>query len=111
MLAEPAELIVSELVTNAVTASVAGTRPDQGRPAGLPVVRLRLASDGRQVLVAVWDGSPEPPVARDAGPGAVSGRGLLLVQAFSDDWGYYFPRSEGGRAREGKVVWATAGKQ
>jgi anti-sigma regulatory factor (Ser/Thr protein kinase) len=56
-LAENAELVVSELVTNAVRAS---TGPD-GRPrydnasAGLPVVHLRVLSDRRRVVVEVWD--------------------------------------------------------
>src|ERR1700750_47812 len=53
-MAEAAELIVSELVTNAVRAS---TAPD-GRPrydaTGMPIVVLRLASDGFKLLVEVW---------------------------------------------------------
>ena len=57
-LAEAAELIVSELVTNAVRAS---TAPD-GRPrydgTGMPVVVLRMASDGIRLLIEVWDVHP-----------------------------------------------------
>src|ERR1700679_1259986 len=57
-LAEAAELIVSELVTNAVRAS---TRPN-GRPrydgAGLPVVIVRLGTDGGRVMIEGWDGAP-----------------------------------------------------
>jgi hypothetical protein len=74
-LAEAAELVVSELVTNAVRAS---TGPD-GRPrygeAGLLVVILRLTTDAAQVLIEVWDDIPAAPVAVQAGPEDESGRG------------------------------------
>lgn len=67
-LAEAAELIVSELVTNAVRAS---TTPD-GRPrydgAGMPVVVLRLASDRIKLLVEVWDVIPGARPPRIPGP-------------------------------------------
>jgi hypothetical protein len=44
---------------------------------------------------------PRPPVLADAGPGAENGRGLVIVQAVSEEWGYY-ARSPGG-----KVVFAV----
>jgi anti-sigma regulatory factor (Ser/Thr protein kinase) len=85
-LAERAELIVSELVTNAVRASVG---PD-GRPrygeAGLPVVVLRLFTDGARVLIEVWDETPGAPVTEQADPEDESGRGLTLIEAVSDRW-------------------------
>jgi anti-sigma regulatory factor (Ser/Thr protein kinase) len=85
-LAETAELIVSELVTNAVRAS---TGPD-GRPrygeAGLPVVVLRLSTDGVRVLIEVWDEIPSAPVTERADPDDESGRGLMLIEAVSDLW-------------------------
>src|SRR6516164_5299281 len=69
-LAEAAELIVSELVTNAVRAS---TTPD-GHPrydgAGMPVVVLRMASDRVNLLTEVGDVIPASPAA--AGPGMTS---------------------------------------
>ncbi len=77
-----------ELVTNSVQAS----SDEDGRPrygeAGLPVVRLRLASDHARVrvLVEVWDSVPGPPVARQAGPDEEGGRGLALIQALFDRW-------------------------
>ena len=102
--ADTGELIVSELVTNAVKASVAAS----GR-AAIPVVRLALASDRREVLVEVWDGNPAPPAAADPGPDGESGRGLLLVDAVSSSWGYYYPAAAPGPHRPaGKVVWALA---
>jgi Histidine kinase-like ATPase domain len=89
-LADTAELLVSELITNAIRASVG---------AMLPAVALWLYSDGRCVAIHVWDGSGEMPVRRDADADADSGRGLLLVDSLSRDWGSY-PRAGG------KVVWA-----
>jgi anti-sigma regulatory factor (Ser/Thr protein kinase) len=85
-LAERAELIVSELVTNAVRAS---TGPD-GRPrygrAGLPVVVLRLSADGTRMLIEVWDEIPDAPVTEYADPDDESGRGLMLIGEVSDRW-------------------------
>lgn len=88
-----AELVVSELVTNAVTAS-----QSQDRPAS---VRLWLLSDSAHVLVLVHDASTEPPVLLHIEPDAEQGRGLMLVDAFSEQWGWYSPSET-----DGKVVWA-----
>jgi anti-sigma regulatory factor (Ser/Thr protein kinase) len=92
-LQEPAELLVSELVTNAVQASDAA--------AGATSVQLWLLSDMVRVVILVWDASPESPVRKSSGDDAENGRGLLLVDAISDQWGSYAVRDEGG-----KVVWA-----
>jgi anti-sigma regulatory factor (Ser/Thr protein kinase) len=96
-LIESTELLVSELVTNAVQASRA---MEQATP-----VRLWLLSDSAQILILVWDISPYPPVRTDVGDDAENGRGLLLVEAISEQWGWYFPDDSGG-----KVVWARLGK-
>jgi anti-sigma regulatory factor (Ser/Thr protein kinase) len=77
---DTAELIVSELVTNAVLAS---------RGLMSPVVRLWLISDGQWILIQVWDGSEGMPVRSDAGPDAESGRGLMLVDALAKRWDAY----------------------
>lgn len=100
--ADSVELVVSELVTNAVRAS---TRPD-GRPAyhaktGLPRVRLRLSSDRVHVLIEVWDQDPRTPAAKAAGPDDESGRGLMLVEALCERWGCGTSPSWNG-----KVIWA-----
>lgn len=92
-LQEPAGLLVSELVTNSVQASRGMTHPAP--------VRLRLLSDGAQAVILVWDASPQPPVPAHPGDDAETGRGLLLVEAVSARWGWYFPPDMGG-----KVVWA-----
>jgi anti-sigma regulatory factor (Ser/Thr protein kinase) len=96
-LGDDVEILVSELVTNAVAAS---RSPDQVFP-----VRLWLLSDKERVLVVVQDASPQAPARVDAGDDAESGRGLLLVEAISGQWGWY-PAQETG----GKATWAvTAG--
>jgi len=95
-LTEAVELVVSELVTNSVTA--ARTMPQ------VAPVRLWLLTDTRDVLVMAWDASPRPPVLTDLGDLAESGRGLLLVQALSQAWGSYPTPQRGG-----KVVWALCG--
>jgi anti-sigma regulatory factor (Ser/Thr protein kinase) len=87
---ETAELIVSELVTNALRAS---------RGLASPVVRLRLVSDGNSILIQVWDARDEMPVRSDADPDAESGRGLMIVDALAEKWDCY--PLDGG-----KVVWA-----
>jgi anti-sigma regulatory factor (Ser/Thr protein kinase) len=109
---EAAELVVSELVTNAVQASVEAARPglDEGEPASVPAVWLWLTSDGRQVVVEVGDGSPRPPVPAAPERDEESGRGLLLVETLSQAWGYYFtadePDVEGANKAARKIVWA-----
>jgi len=101
ILAASTELLVSEMVTNAVQVSRAMTQA---------AVRLWLASDGTQVMVLAWDASPLPPERADPGEDAENGRGLLLVEAISEQWGWYLPGEHVGtsaRDQHGKVVWAV----
>jgi len=97
-LAATTELLVSELVTNAVKI-MAG----QGNQAA---VRLRLSSDNARFLIEVWDADPRPPAPKDIGEDGVpdvqqeGGRGLFLVAALSARWDWY-PTQE----PTGKVVW------
>jgi len=93
-LIEAAELVVSELVTNSVTAT--GPRP-LARP-----VRMWLLSDRSRVLVVVADSCVLPPVPAQADEESDGGRGLLLVDAVSARWGWY-ACPESGLA---KAVWA-----
>jgi hypothetical protein len=77
-LGDDAGLVVSELVTNAVTVS----RDLLAR--SVCPVRLWLASDTELVLVLVGDASPRLPLRVDAGPdNSDCGRGLRLVEALS----------------------------
>ena len=75
-IAEETAQIVSEIVTNAVTAT---------RAAGLSTgIRLALTADESGVLVAVWDGAPAMPVQASPDLDSESGRGLLLVDALAE---------------------------
>ena len=91
-LTDSAELLVSEIVTNAVQI----TRAD-GQTAP---VRLWLLGVRTQLLILVWDASPLPPVPLRVCDDAGNGRGLVLVDTLSTRWGHF--QHHGG----GKAVWA-----
>jgi anti-sigma regulatory factor (Ser/Thr protein kinase) len=95
-LADTAELLASELVTNAVKASDR-LRARADDPFDR-VVRLWLASDQASIAIHVWDSDDEMPVRQNSGPDEESGRGLMLVENLGKDWGAY-------RKADGKVVW------
>jgi hypothetical protein len=107
-LVETSELLVSEIVTNAVRASTDPTSShgDEQWAGGLPTVWFWLASDRSNVLIQVWDGNQETPSWRNVGPEAESGRGLLLVERLSAQWGSYTPEGWSG-----KVVWAIVSNE
>jgi anti-sigma regulatory factor (Ser/Thr protein kinase) len=97
-LADTAELLASEIATNAVQASQRlSTRADL---ALMPVIRLWITSDGAALVIHVWDGNDEMPVRQEVGADSEAGRGLMLVDALAKDWGAY------RKAEGGKVVWA-----
>ncbi|MFB8177705.1 ATP-binding protein [Streptomyces sp. NPDC055966] len=87
-LADAAELVVSELASNAVRHT---------RHWGLRLTILRLA--GRGVRVAVTDKSRVLPVKVTSCAENVTGRGLALVDAVSQEWGTV-------RLSWGKRIWA-----
>jgi anti-sigma regulatory factor (Ser/Thr protein kinase) len=99
-LADDCELLVSELTTNAVQASA---------PIAGAVIALWLASDCERAVILVWDPSPQPPAPANLGQDAEDGRGLLLVQTLSLQWGWYFLASTSPGGHAGKVVWAIVG--
>ncbi len=84
-LAFTAELVVSELVTNAIRY-------------GLPPVQLRLIRD-TSLICEVSDGSSTAPHLRRARTFDEGGRGLLLVAQLTQRWGTR-------HRADGKTIWA-----
>ncbi len=91
-LADDAALIVSELMTNAAEASAA--LPDR------PPITLRLLASEKSLIIEAWDRSPRGLEPHEPDADAECGRGLTVVAALSDRWGWERP----GHHR--KVVWA-----
>lgn len=79
------ELVVSELVTNAIRY-------------GAPPVRLRLIKD-RTLICEVSDGSSTSPHLRRARTTDEGGRGLFLVAQLTQAWGTRY-------TARGKTIWA-----
>lgn len=127
-LIDDAQLITSELVTNAITASIAsgpacgapnglgngrgsglgnggrnglggGTANGAASPPGDKRVRVSAHLSGNCLTLEFWDGGAGVPKQMTPGEHEVSGRGLLLVEALSRRWGYH-PAAPGG-----KTVW------
>jgi Histidine kinase-like ATPase domain len=100
---QTAETLTSEIVTNAYHAAVRSAErrglpgPDERQGIGLT---LRLLPAG-QVVIEVADHDPGSPLMPEQDLEAESGRGLLLVEALSKEWGVR-PLSSGG-----KVVYAV----
>ncbi|WP_329336003.1 ATP-binding protein [Streptomyces sp. NBC_00663] len=91
-LVDTAELLAAELVSNAV-------RHTKGPAA------LRVSWAGGVLRIGAWDADPEPPeppgeLAKLLG--AEAGRGLALVRASADVWGWQ-PLARNGH--RGKYVW------
>lgn len=88
--AEDIRLCVSELATNAV---VHGTAPGHR-------FLVKLDSDDDVVRLEVHDSHRRQPAVREPAATDISGRGLQLVAALSDEWGVE------DRASAGKIVWS-----
>jgi anti-sigma regulatory factor (Ser/Thr protein kinase) len=93
-LSDSAELIVSELATNALLAS---------RREGAASFRLILTRGRYELAILVRDFCRSVPRPQDVGEDDETGRGLLLVQAVSGRTGWY-PADDG---TPGKAVWAV----
>jgi anti-sigma regulatory factor (Ser/Thr protein kinase) len=83
---DDAEVVVSELTTNAVRARCSATK-------------VEWEVDGPSVLVAVWDDGEGWPRPVSTPPDAHHGRGLQIVSALARQWGVH-------RQRYGKRTWA-----
>ncbi len=97
---QTAQLVVSELVTNAARAmggDLSGREPSYSERVRLGVIRLSLKAFQEALLIEVRDSSPEPPVLAGAQDDSECRRGLMIVDALSADWGYV-PAPNGGKA-------------
>jgi anti-sigma regulatory factor (Ser/Thr protein kinase) len=88
---DAALLLTSELVTNAV-------RHEAGQRA--QAVMLVISCFRGRLRVDVHDTSRSLPAVADVPADAETGRGLLLVETLSDEWGFY-------RTPAGKAVYFT----
>ncbi len=95
-LADVAELVVSELVTNALRHGI----PSACQLVSEHCVRLRLLAQAPFMMCMVTDPGTDIPVLRESGPTSESGRGLNVVESCSVRWGWHL-LDDGG-----KVVWA-----
>ncbi|MEU3978378.1 ATP-binding protein [Streptomyces bacillaris] len=98
-------LVLSELLTNAVThATAPPPSSSAGAAEGGEDIEVEVVVDpgGGHVALAVTDPSdqPLPPAPATVPAGADHGRGLLLLDALAQDHGWS-PRAKGG-----KCVWA-----
>jgi anti-sigma regulatory factor (Ser/Thr protein kinase) len=92
-LVEDVDLVVSELVTNALLHTGAGE-------GGEEKIRLELDLSGGRLTCRVVDSSPLPPMPEEAADTAESGRGLVLVEALAAEWDWE-------DLPDGKAVWAV----
>jgi anti-sigma regulatory factor (Ser/Thr protein kinase) len=102
-LIQTVELLVSELVTNAVSCGTPPAREEQsGDPASFSrtfrPVGLRLSYSSESTIIEVFDTHPKSPELTFPEADAEHGRGLLLVATLARQWNVY-------RTTHGKVVW------
>ncbi|MGH3249673.1 MAG: ATP-binding protein [Trebonia sp.] len=100
-LCDDAELIIAELVGNAVRHGLRTGPQIISRGKGAPALRLCLLRRIGEVMLAVTDPSGEAPTPKTATADGESGRGLQIVGALSYVWGW--SPIEG----KGKAVWAV----
>ncbi|MBC6465702.1 ATP-binding protein [Actinomadura alba] len=87
-------LVVTELVTNALRHSLP---PRLAEPAG--AIHLRLIWQSPYLLCGIQDTGHDLPCRREPDFIGETGRGLHIVESFSNMWGW-------ARLSGGKVVWA-----
>jgi serine/threonine-protein kinase RsbW len=90
-LIDEAHVVISELVTNAILASSAEA----------VMVRAFVSLYNAKVRIEVWDEGDGKPQVQPLSGDNDGGRGLVLVEALSAQWGWYTPAG-----LRGKFVWA-----
>ena len=98
-LADDAQVIVSELLANAVRHT--GIRQSDGGPATwAAALGLWLLNHADGLMCVVTDPSDSAPALKQPEDTSESGRGLHMVHALSDHWGWT------RLSERGKAVWA-----
>ncbi|MBR7838268.1 ATP-binding protein, partial [Actinospica durhamensis] len=102
---DAAELLISEITTNAVRATGRPEGPTEAEPGEtVATIRLRARLTEAGLVVEVWDNSPDQPALGCSADNQESGRGLFLVNALAAEWGCAketLPPQE----TPGKAVW------
>jgi anti-sigma regulatory factor (Ser/Thr protein kinase) len=75
-----AEMLASELITNALRATLALEDP--------PPIALRLLANHERLVIEAWDCHPDVPVIRAPAADEDGGRGLAVIEAYSNRWGF-----------------------
>jgi anti-sigma regulatory factor (Ser/Thr protein kinase) len=105
-LAEVAQLVVTELATNAVRASKRPDRRLSRQSDRTPVIGICLLGDNTRLRIEVWDQAAGVPVFRETPAESESGRGLTLVDAMAGGhWGWHMVVLPWAT----KCVWAEIG--
>jgi anti-sigma regulatory factor (Ser/Thr protein kinase) len=89
---DTAELVISELATNALQATRAASLTNP--------LTIHLHANETCLCIGVWDALPQPPAQHPSDLDADHGRGLHIVAALSHHWGTHHP------AQGGKIVYA-----
>jgi len=84
-LVEVAAILTDEMVANAVKH-------------GRPPISLAIENDNEGIVISVADSGPEFPVVRTVSRTAEDGRGLMIIDILSDEWGVV-------PLYQGKQVW------
>jgi anti-sigma regulatory factor (Ser/Thr protein kinase) len=85
------EWAASQVLTELATNSVLHARTD---------FDVEITYDGELLRICVADGSPRLPVQRGYSPEATTGRGISVVEAIAQSWGYE-------TRADGKTVWCV----
>jgi anti-sigma regulatory factor (Ser/Thr protein kinase) len=99
-LADMAELLTSELVTNSVKATgITDPSPRSALLGDVCLIQVQLVLMADSLFIGVWDRDERPPVLREPDLESEGGRGMLMIETMSERWGYQYSKTGG------KVVW------
>jgi anti-sigma regulatory factor (Ser/Thr protein kinase) len=100
-LAGDAELVVSELTTNAVKATGRMDADAKWSDLGnLATIHVRLLLFETSIVIEVWDRDPAAPAPQEVTDDEEGGRGLSIVTMLTTKWSHFLA------PQGGKVVWA-----